>query len=267
MGLINGYIKRYNVFHFIFQGKIKTMQLTQAQFNKFNKDGFIVLRDFAKSQLCDDILKKAKVHLKNKMVPIESEQEYLGNDDSAITLRRLRQVYNREEIFKKWMTNPDIKDILKKVLGDTPVLVLAHHNSIMTKMPKISSRTFWHQDVRYWNYEDDNLVSIWLALGDEYLENGLLEFIPGSHKMSFRKDQFDEQSNFIDNHPKNKKLIQTKVHSDLHKGDVVLFHCKTLHHASKNITNEPKISFVYTVKGLHTKPIKNTRSDFDEIIL
>jgi len=243
------------------------MQLTQTQIKKFNEDGFIVLKNFANTQLCDDILRKAKVHLKNKTAPIESEQEYLGSNDSEITLRRLRQVYNREEIFKTWMTNPDIKDILKTVLGDIPVLVLAHHNSIMTKMPKISSRTFWHQDARYWNYENDNLVSIWLALGDEYLDNGLLEFIPGSHKISFEKNQFDEHSNFIDEHPKNKKLIQTKVHVNLHKGDVVLFHCKTLHHASKNITNEPKISFVYTVKGAENRPLKNTRSDFDEIIL
>lgn len=268
IGLINSYIKRYNIFYFIFQGiNIKNMQLTQTQINKFNKDGFIVLKNFANSQLCDDILHKAQVHLKNKIVPIESEQEYLRNSDSKTTLRRLRQVYGREEIFKIWMTNPEIKDILATLLNDKPVLVLAHHNSIMTKMPKISSRTFWHQDARYWNYENDNLISVWLALGDEYLENGLLEFIPGSHKMTFEKNQFDEQSNFIDENPENKKLIQTRVHINLSKGDVVLFHCKTLHHASKNITNDPKISFVYTVKGFHNKPIKNTRSDFDEIIL
>lgn len=243
------------------------MRLTQTQINKFNKDGFIILKNFANMQLCDDILRKAKVHLENKIAPIESEQEYLQNNDSKITLRRLRQVYSRELIFEKWMTNPEIRDILKMLLSDTPVLTLAHHNSIMTKMPKISSRTFWHQDARYWNYEDDNLISIWLALDDEYLDNGLLEFIPGSHKMAFKKEQFDKQSNFIDEHPENKKLIQTKVHSDLSKGDVVLFHCKTLHHAGINITSKPKISFVYTVRGLQNKPIKNTRSDFDEIIL
>ncbi|MDX1810103.1 MAG: phytanoyl-CoA dioxygenase family protein [Sulfurospirillaceae bacterium] len=243
------------------------MRLTQTQINEFDKSGFIILRNFADSKLCDAMLLKAKEHLENKTAPIESEQEYLQKDDSKITVRRLRQVYNREEIFQTWMKNPQIRDILRELLHDTPVLTLAHHNSIMTKMPKESSRTFWHQDARYWSYENDNLISVWLALGDEYLDNGLLEFIPGSHKMTFAKDQFDAQSNFIDEHPENQKLIQTKVHSNLSKGDVVLFHCKTLHHANKNITNEPKISFVYTTRGLHNKPIKNTRSDFDEVIL
>lgn len=243
------------------------MQLTSEQLNEFNENGFIVLRNFASKEMCDAILEKAQHHLQNQKAPIESEQEYLQNDDTTITVRRLRQVYQRENIFKEWMTNTEIRPILKQVLQDTPVLTLAHHNSIMTKMPEKSSRTFWHQDVRYWNYETSDLVSVWLALDDEYLENGLLEFIPGSHKLQFTKEQFDEVSNFLDNHPQNQALIAQKVHTNLSKGDIVLFHCKTLHHANKNLTNKPKISFVYTVKAAHNKPIKDTRSDFEEVVL
>ena len=243
------------------------MKLTKTQIDTFNKDGFLVLKNFADPQLCDAILAKANTHLANKTAPIESEQEYLQKEDATITLRRLRQVYNREAIFRVWMRNQKIKEILKVLLNDTPVLTLAHHNSIMTKMPQISSRTFWHQDVRYWHYENNNLISVWLALGDEYLENGLLEFIPGSHQIHFKKEQFDAQSNFVDENPLNQALIATKIHTNLSKGDVVLFHCKTLHHANKNTTDTPKISFVYTVRGQQNKPIKNSRSDFDEILL
>jgi phytanoyl-CoA hydroxylase len=165
------------------------------------------------------------------------------------------------------MTNKDIQAILGQVLNDTPVLTLAHHNSIMTKMPQDSTRTFWHQDRRYWHFENDDLVSVWLALGDEYLENGLLEFIPGTHKIDFGKECFDKVSNFLDEYEENKKIIEKRVHQNLSKGDIVLFHCKTLHHASKNSTNEPKISFVYTVRAKSNKPLKDTRSDFKELVL
>ena len=99
------------------------------------------------------------------------------------------------------------------------------------------------------------------------LENGLLEFIPKSHKIEFSKDRFDEVDNFLDSHPKNIELIKTKVHTNLQKGDVVLFHCKTLHHANKNSSDKPKISFVYTVRANSNKPITNTRSNFKEVIL
>lgn len=243
------------------------MELTQEQLEQFNNDGFLVIKNFAPSELCEKILEKAKIHLENKQEPIESEQEYMNLDNDDVTVRRLRQVYDREEIFREWMTYDEIRPILKQVLKDTPVITLAHHNSIMTKMPKDSTRTFWHQDRRYWNFENNDLVSVWLSLGDEYLDNGLLEFIPGSHKMEFSKDRFDDVSNFLDENEENKKLIEKKVHTELKKGDIVLFHCKTLHHASKNYTQTPKISFVYTLRAQSNKPIKDTRSDYKEVIL
>lgn len=244
------------------------MKLSQEQIDEFNTNGFLLIRNFASSELCYEILQKAKYHLENKIEPIESEQEYLRIENkNNITVRRLRQVYDREEVFKQWMTNKQIRPILKQLLNDTPVLTLAHHNSIMTKMPKDSSRTTWHQDRRYWNYENDNLLSVWLSLDDEYLDNGLLEFIPGSHKINFNKEQFDETVNFKDDLPENKQLINQAVHFNLHKGDIVLFHCKTLHHANKNNTLKPKISFVYTVKAKETKPIEGTRSQFKEVVL
>ncbi|MFA6789129.1 MAG: phytanoyl-CoA dioxygenase family protein [Arcobacteraceae bacterium] len=243
------------------------MQLNVEQINEFKKNGFLVLRNFANPTLCEAILEKAKWHLEQKIAPIESEQEYSQITAQEVTVRRLRQVYQREAVFQEWMTHKAIQPILQQLLNDTPVLTLAHHNSIMTKMPKESTRTYWHQDVRYWNFENDNLLSVWLALGDEYLDNGLLEFIPASHLMTFSKEQFDTQSNFLDDHPRNIELIKTKVHTLLHQGDVVLFHCKTLHHASKNNTLNPKISFVYTLKARGNNAIKNTRSDFDELIL
>ena len=85
--------------------------------------------------------------------------------------------------------------------------------------------------------------------------------------MNFSKDRFDEALNFLDEHKENKKLIKQRVHQNLQKGDIVLFHCQTLHHASKNRSNKPKISFVYTVRAQSNKPLKETRSDFKEVVL
>ena len=156
------------------------MKLDENQLKEFHENGFLVLKNFADTELCDEILEKAKFHLEQKIAPIETEQEYMQLDKNNVTVRRLRQVFDREEIFQKWMTNDKIRPILKQILNDTPVLTLAHHNSIMTKLPHESTRTFWHQDRRYWNFENNDLVSVWLSLGDEFLENGLLEFIPKS---------------------------------------------------------------------------------------
>ncbi len=243
------------------------MELTQAQIDTFNNDGFLLLREFAAPEMCDEIRTLAAKHLYDMVEPIESEEEYLQKQSGAKTTRRLRQVYDREPLFAEWMSNPKIRPVLQQLIGEQPVLLLAHHNSIMTKLPHVSSITTWHQDIRYWHFENDNLLSVWLSLGDEYLDNGLLEFIPGTHKMSFTPEQFDKNAAFREDLPENQKIIAKRVHFELKKGDLVLFHAKTLHYANKNVSDEPKISFVYSLRGISNKPIKGTRSDAREIAL
>ncbi len=259
------------------------MTLTNAQLAQFHKDGFIVLRGFVDAAYCDAILKVAQVHLEQQIEPIETELGYDSRSkeyrtsvtdygsqakDEHIIVRRLRQVYDRNPLFKAWMEDVNIRPVLQQVLDDQVVITTAHHNSIMTKMPHLSQDTSWHQDRRYWRYSDDNLVSVWLALDDECSENGVLEFIPGSHRMKFSPEQFDEKEYFSSEYAPNKAIIAQKVSTDLNKGDVVLFHALLLHRANKNSTEKAKISFVYTVKGVKTHAIEGSRSsEFPEITL
>jgi phytanoyl-CoA hydroxylase len=258
------------------------MTLTNEELAQFKRDGFLLLPQFAAHELCDTIKDIAKAHLKHKVPPIETEMEYVAKTkeerklisdgkahllDERVTVRRLRQVYHRDIVFKQWMEHEGIRPVLKQVLGEDPVITIAHHNSIMTKMPHTSTETRWHQDFRYWSFENDNLVSIWLALDEENSENGVLEFIPGSHKMVLDASRFDEKEYFSDSE-QNRSLISTKVSHPLKKGDVVLFHCKLLHRANKNCTDEPKISFVYTVKGVSNHAVAGTRStEYPEVVL
>ncbi len=259
------------------------MRLTEAQLATFHTKGYLVLRNFAQVEQCDTILDIAKAHLKHQVPPIETELEYGGKSkeerktvsdgyaqelEEKITVRRLRQVYDRDIVFRQWMESGEMRPLLKQILGEDPVITIAHHNSIMTKMPHSSTETSWHQDIRYWHFTNDNLVSVWLALDEETDENGVLEFIPGSHKMMFEADQFGEKEYFLSDSPLNTSLIETKEQTVLEKGDVVFFHCKLLHRANANRTENPKISFVYTVRGASNYPIAGTRSSaFDEVVL
>jgi len=259
------------------------MVLSEEQVARFRRDGFLVVRGAVEALRCDAIRDAALVHMKYKIPPVETEEEYVSKDtearrrisgnivdpkDARVTLRRLRQVYDRDILFREWMEDPFIRPALYALLGEMPVLTLAHHNSIMTKMPHRSSETRWHQDMRYWHFEGDNLLSVWLALQHEYADNGVLEFIPESHHMTFGKEQFDEKLYFREDIPQNRALIERKVSLELQKGDVVFFHAKLLHRADKNRTDEPKVSLVYTVKGASVRTIEGTRSaQFREVPL
>ena len=91
------------------------MQLTPQQIASFERDGFLILRAFTNEKTCDDIHNVALKHLHEMIEPIESEEEYLQSSSGTKTTRRLRQVYDRDPIFTKWMRNAEMLPILKQL--------------------------------------------------------------------------------------------------------------------------------------------------------
>lgn len=131
---------------------------------------------------------------------------------------------------------------------------------MMTKHPAYGSLTGWHRDARYWSFERDDLVSSWLALGTETVRNGGLWFVPGSHAMTFTSERFDSQKFFRADLPENEVLLRMAVSPELEPGDVVFFHCNTLHSAGQNLSDDVKFSLVFTYHGTSNSPLPGTRS-------
>ncbi len=137
---------------------------------------------------------------------------------------------------------------------------LAHHNCVMTKQPRYSSETGWHQDIRYWAFERPELVSVWLALGRETPENGCLYVIPGTHTLPISRDRLDDALFLRPDLPENATLIAQKVPVELEPGDVLFFHCRTFHAAGRNRTEQTKYSVVFTFRPADNPPRPETRS-------
>ncbi|NNJ26974.1 hypothetical protein LzC2_30710 [Planctomycetes bacterium LzC2] len=101
-------------------------------------------------------------------------------------MRRLKNAFARGPVFTRLLTSEPVRTRLGQLIapGETNpevIVPLAHHNCVMTKQPRFSSDTGWHQDVRYWSFARPDLVNLWIALGDETPENGCLRVIPGTH--------------------------------------------------------------------------------------
>ena len=172
----------------------------------------------------------------------------------------MKQALSRDYVFMEWVQHPAIVGRLRQLLGPQIYCPLAHHNCIMTKAPAYSSETGWHQDTRYWSFTRGELVNVWLALGREYPENGCLKVIPGTHRMSFDRSQFDAELFLRPDLPKNRELIDREVYVELNPGDVLFFHARTFHAASRNTTEETKYSVVFTFRGADNPPIPGSRS-------
>lgn len=238
-----------------------------TEFDAFQRDGFIVLRNFAHSELLARMRQITREHLERELAPLEYEADlhYPGapptfDAPGGRTVRRLKQAHARDMAFTDWVCQPALVRRLQQILGQPVVMPLAHHNCIMTKTPEHSSDTGWHQDIRYWSFERPELVSVWLALGREHSENGGLWVIPGSHNMALDRNCFDDDIFLREDLAPNQELIDTAIPVELNAGDVLFFHARTLHSATRNHTAELKCSVVFTFRPVDNPPIPESRS-------
>jgi phytanoyl-CoA hydroxylase len=240
----------------------------ETQIERLRTTGYVVIPGFVPQRTLAALNAVARAQLAAPRAPLELEADlrYPGAPPSRTapgggTVRRLLDAYARDPHFAELATLPRLHDWLRRYFGGTQVLMSrAHHNCLMTKHPRYGSLTGWHRDRRYWSFTNDDLVSAWFALGEETVENGALWFVPGSHTMTFDAASFDAAKFFRPDVADNAALLATAESPRLTAGDVVLFHCNTLHSAGRNETDAVKFSLVYTYHGRDNPPIAGTRS-------
>ncbi len=239
----------------------------QGQIEQLRDQGYAVVPEFVSVDELAKLNEAARAQLAARADPLEFEADlqYPGAPPSRTaaggeTVRRLLDAYARDPVFAQWGTAPALREWMQAYFGEGVLMSRAHHNCLMTKHPLYGSLTNWHRDIRYWSFEREDLVSVWLALGEEQIDNGALWFVPGSHRMVFDADRFDEARFFRTDRADNAEIIRTTDSPRLAPGDAVFFHCNTLHSAGKNRSDAVKFSLVYTYRGRSNAPKPGTRS-------
>ncbi|MCB9637328.1 MAG: phytanoyl-CoA dioxygenase family protein [Myxococcales bacterium] len=242
--------------------------LSTEQENAFQRDGFLILRGFASPQEVQMLREIAESALDPVIGPAEFEADvrYPGAPTSreaqgGDTPRRLLNALARDLRVRQWATQAAIGKALQSFFGGKiAFLSQCHHNCFMTKSPGFSSQTRWHQDIRYWSFAKPELISFWLALGEEIEENGGLSLIPQSHRQAFTAHQLDAMKFLRDDIEDNQPLIDSAIQTSLQPGDLMFFHSCTFHAAGANLTQERKISLVFTAHAADNLPTPGTRS-------
>ncbi|HSG88489.1 MAG TPA: phytanoyl-CoA dioxygenase family protein [Pseudomonadales bacterium] len=234
---------------------------------RFERDGYLVARQLVAPEVVARMRAVTERSLAPLLAPAEFEADvhYPGApasraEEGGETPRRLLHAITRDAVFRDWATSAPVGERLRALLGGTAELAQSHHNCIMTKHPGYSSATLWHQDIRYWSFDRPELVSTWLALGEEKAANGALMVIPGSHRLSLDRGRLDAELFLRPELPENAELIDSAVPVELRPGDVLFFDAQTFHAAGTNTTDEVKLSVVFTYHREDNRPIPGTRS-------
>ena len=239
----------------------------QIQIAALRRDGFVVVPDFLSADAREALRVMTLGQLAAHVPPLELEADlkYPGaplSPDAAggRTVRRLLDAYGRDPLFARWGVAPAVGDWMRAYFGEDVLMSRTHHNCLMTKHPRYGSMTGWHRDIRYWSFEREDLVSVWMALGEETSDNGGLWFVPSSHAMIFDEGQFDAAKFFRVDRADNAEIVSSAVSPRLAPGDAVFFHCNVLHSAGQNRTDAVKLSLVYSYHGSSNAPKAGTRS-------
>jgi phytanoyl-CoA hydroxylase len=239
----------------------------ETQIAELHDLGYVVVPDFVPDRELAELNERARSQLAARAQPFELEADlrYPGAPSSRAaaggeTVRRLLDAYARDPAFRALATRPALRRWMEAYFGEPVLMSRAHHNCLMTKHPRYGSLTGWHRDIRYWSFAEENLVSVWIALGAENVDNGALWLVPRSHGMTFHADRFDEPRFFRADRADNLEIIRGAVSPALAPGDALFFHCNTLHSAGQNLTEMVKFSLVYTYHGLSNAPKAGTRS-------
>jgi phytanoyl-CoA hydroxylase len=246
---------------------VRDPALTAHSLAEFRDTGLLVVPGLAPRARVRELRELAQADLGTNATPAEFEADlhYPGAPASreapgGATTRRLLQVYMRHPAFRAWASSAEVVTPLRQLMGPEVMLSQTHHNCVMTKQPRFSSVTGWHQDIRYWSFRRPELISVWLALGREIPENGCLSFLPGTHSMELAHDRLDDRMFLREDLLENQKLISNRVTPVLESGDVVFFHCRTFHAAGNNRTDNVKLSLVFTYHAADNPPLPGTRS-------
>jgi len=131
------------------------------------------------------------------------------------------------------------------------------YDQLLAKSPFRDDAVFgWHQDLAYWPATPDTrTASFWLAIDDSTVENGCLQFLPGSHREpELRRhrpllgDREDSHTLVAEVDPERDKFVPTPIS----RGDVTVHHERVLHGSRGNTTAGWRRAYVIAFRTRET---------------
>jgi len=110
--------------------------------------------------------------------------------------------------------------------------------------------TPWHQDEAYWQADHNyTSLSVWLPLQEATVENGCMQFIPGSHRLEVLPHHSINHDPRIHGLEVDDELdvpidYSRAVACPLPAGGATFHHNRTLHYAAPNTSNIPRRAYI-----------------------
>lgn len=243
------------------------MSLSPEQKVQYERDGFLALRGVltpeevnAMKETLAGYLREGLAMLSAGVLPetdtvqchgvwIQLEPAVLSGKaqapDPVAAARKVWNLYGNDHLVTRLIEDGRILSLVTSILGSE---VWFFADKAMLKPPHIGVEKPWHQDMPYFPFvpkEPYLHVAVWIALDDATVENGCMQYLPGSHRMgNLTTDTIWTEG--VSHLAADERRIDTSqaVMVEAKAGDVVLHDGMVLHYSAPNRSPKPRWAFI-----------------------
>ena len=230
----------------------------------FEKNGYLIIKNFYSKKKCNVFLKKITKYANNDFAPIMNpdREEFLISQtvNKILNFKYLGEKANflngiKKEcaFFRSLMLNKKILNILNKI-KNKKISALMSQMIFKEKKTKYAKQSWLpHQDNSYSKNKNGHYITINIFMNKSIKKNGTLYIYEKSHKYGIFKYRKNISYREKNSKPGNYVLVNKfkKIDLNFDKGDMLILHGNLIHGSYPNNSNfsRPLYSVSYMVKG------------------
>lgn len=224
--------------------------LSHDQRRNFDRDGYVLIRGFfdtEEARLLQSAIEKD---------PAIRDHFYNRTDAGGLATKMATWNHPGDSIYGYAARSHKMVDTMEDLLGGE---VYHYHSKITAKEPREGGAWEWHQDYGYW-YNNGCMyplmASAMIALDRCTKANGCLQVLKGSHLLGridhglLDGDQVGADLARVEQAKERLEL----VYAEMELGDVLFFHCNTLHRSDQNLSDDRRWTLICCYNAARNDP-------------
>ena len=196
--------------------------------DRFERDGFLVLRDFLTPEETDSIREGWGRFLSDIAPGLSNAHVMYEDRDDPDSLKQADCIH-LEPALDAWRRQGKVRELAEFLIGP----VVPQNGEFFDKPPG-GKGTPPHQDGFYFCLEPNSACTVWIPLEPVDEENGALTYVRGSHRNGVLDHGDSSILGFSQALKANLGSTPEHVLCPVQPGDILAHHALTIHYAGKN---------------------------------
>ncbi len=206
-------------------------------------DGVVVLEDLFSEEEIRPISDEVNRIVSGEANYLPDSEKIYEPGSNPPRLRNAFRMHLYHGLFMSVAQNPRLASVIASILGGPLRL---YGSQIFAKPADVGSAVPRHQDMPYWPFAPDEMISAWIALDDSTLENGCVRFSLGSHKLGrLPHEPSGVAGNSLGLVPDQRVNALPEKPMEIRRGSCVLHHCLTVHRSEPNRSAQARRGLIY----------------------